>query len=212
MAKRVRLGAKVVAIMHGDDDGDGEVRLASGDFIRIPCDNVVCTLPIGVLRAGTVAFEPPLDATPRRHQAGCGGQAADGPREPDPVQLKFAGCFWCDPGPSPPSPPSTPEAQCLPFSPSVGWVLDTCPPLTCPTRPDTGPWQVRTLPRSTTHGGVLPTAVLGPNILCVADLFGAGCFHGMGITGRGTAVLPLHPVPAVQGPEPALVWRPRQHP
>ena len=184
VAKRVRLGAKVVAIMHGDDDGDCEVRLASGDFI--PCDNVVCTLPIGVLRAGTVAFEPPLDATKQA--------AVDGLRMglENRIAVQFAGCFWCDPGPSPPSPPSTPEAQCLPFSPSVGWVLDTCPPLTCPTRPDTGPGPVRTLPCSATHGGVLPTAVLGPNILCVADLFGTGCFHGMGITGRrnGTSAAP----------------------
>ena len=106
MAKRVRLGAKVVAIMHGDDDGDGEVRLASGDFIRIPCDNVVCTLPIGVLRAGTVAFEPPLDATPRRHQAGCGGQAAaaDGPREPDRGAIEICRVFLVRPRPLSPFP------------------------------------------------------------------------------------------------------------
>jgi hypothetical protein len=45
----------------GDDnvDGDGD---EVGEKVVIECDAVVCTLPLGVLKAGTVAFEPPLPA------------------------------------------------------------------------------------------------------------------------------------------------------
>lgn len=61
----VRLGHIVQAIEHGGAIGD-HVAVVT-DRGRFEADAVVCTLPLGVLKAGAVAFRPPLP-TPK-HQA-----------------------------------------------------------------------------------------------------------------------------------------------
>jgi monoamine oxidase len=55
----LRLNAEVV------DIAPGQVRLANGDVLR--ADQVICTLPLGVLQSGRISFAEPL--SPRRQKA-----------------------------------------------------------------------------------------------------------------------------------------------
>lgn len=56
----IRLSTKVRTIRHWDDDG-AELDVEGPDgAATLAVDYVVCTVPLGALKAGTVAFDPPL--------------------------------------------------------------------------------------------------------------------------------------------------------
>ncbi len=81
----VRTGHPVAAIAHAA--GGVTVATARG---AITADRAVVTLPLGVLKAGAVAFDPPL---PRRKQAAI---AALGVGVLDKLYLRFPRVFWDD--------------------------------------------------------------------------------------------------------------------
>jgi monoamine oxidase len=84
----IRLSNKVTAIRYWDDDGAAlEVEGPDG-AATIEADYVVCTLPLGVLKQGTVAFDPPLpdDHAERIERLPMGNVTK--------VALKFDQPFW----------------------------------------------------------------------------------------------------------------------
>jgi len=82
----VKLDSKVTAVRAG---GDGvEVELASGD--KLSAHACICTLPIGVLKAGVVAFEPPLPAP--KTDAIAKTMVGSVNR----IAVRFDKCFWSE--------------------------------------------------------------------------------------------------------------------
>jgi monoamine oxidase len=81
----IRLGTEVTRVTHGDSG----VRLETSKG-AVDADRVIVTVPLGVLKAGTIAFDPPL---PEKKQ-----QAIDrlGFGLLDKVVLKFDQPFWPD--------------------------------------------------------------------------------------------------------------------
>jgi monoamine oxidase len=81
----VRLGCVVQAIEHGRGDG---VRVQTSDRGTFDADAAVVTLPLGVLRAGAVRFDPPLPEQRRAAAARLGvGTLAK-------VIVRFGAPFW----------------------------------------------------------------------------------------------------------------------
>ncbi|MEC7760387.1 MAG: FAD-dependent oxidoreductase [Pseudomonadota bacterium] len=78
----IRLGHAVRRIEHGG------VARVSGDWGEVTGDNVVCALPLGVLKAGDVAFDPPL---PGGYQAAIDGIGFGTVTK---IALKFDEAFW----------------------------------------------------------------------------------------------------------------------
>ncbi len=62
---RVLQGTPVRAIVHDDDGVTIEANDPSGERVRVRADAAIVTLPVGVLREGSVAFEPALSDVKR---------------------------------------------------------------------------------------------------------------------------------------------------
>jgi monoamine oxidase len=81
----IRLGTPVEWIWHDSADGT-EIGLAGGETIW--ADYLICTLPMGVLKAGSVEFDPPLPDDHRRRIDGLGFGSVTK------LALKFDQPFW----------------------------------------------------------------------------------------------------------------------
>ncbi|TYP82507.1 monoamine oxidase [Maritimibacter alkaliphilus HTCC2654] len=78
----IRTGHRVTGIAHGS------VARVSGPWGEVTGDNVVCALPLGVLKAGDVTFDPPLRAAYADAIRGIGiGTVTK-------IALKFDQAFW----------------------------------------------------------------------------------------------------------------------
>ncbi|PRW44477.1 lysine-specific histone demethylase 1-like protein 3 isoform A [Chlorella sorokiniana] len=84
----VRLNTAVVEIREEGASGDAEVVTAGGEVLR--CDAVVITVPLGVLKAGAIRFEPELPAWKQEavRRLGFG--------DLNKVVLEFPSVFWDD--------------------------------------------------------------------------------------------------------------------
>jgi monoamine oxidase len=79
----IRLSHRANTIAHGEDGVT--VRTDQGDFTG---DYVICTVPLGVLKAGTIAFDPPLPDDYRKNIAKLGFGSVTK------IALKFEEAFW----------------------------------------------------------------------------------------------------------------------
>ncbi|MBT3927713.1 MAG: NAD(P)-binding protein [Rhodospirillaceae bacterium] len=79
----IRLSTRVSAVQYGD--GGVTVETDQGTFAG---DYVVCSIPLGVLKAGTVAFNPPLPSNYRENIEDIGFGSVTK------IALKFDAAFW----------------------------------------------------------------------------------------------------------------------
>lgn len=87
VAKTMQLGKRVTNIKYGGI-GKNACAIRLDDGTTVKCHSVICTLPLGVLKAGSVHFEPPL---PENKQVAI---SSLGMGLENRIVVQFSKCFW----------------------------------------------------------------------------------------------------------------------